>query len=124
MLAPSVSQLQPGSNRFGFGLFDRARNQVTDVPVALYVAPVSGGAAKGPFLARYESLKVEPQFQSRTVSSDPDAARSVYVADVRFHKPATTRSSAWPGSTTSSVVAAPAEPVVREEEERGPGEGR
>ena len=47
VLAPSVSQLQPGSNRFGFGLFDRARNQVTDVPVALYVAPVSGGAAKG-----------------------------------------------------------------------------
>jgi hypothetical protein len=87
VLAPSVSQLEPGTNRFGFGLFDRARAQITDVPVALYVAPVGGGPARGPFLARYQSLKVEPQFQSRTVASDPDAARSVYVADLKFGKP-------------------------------------
>ena len=113
VLAPSVSQLQPGSNRFGFGLFDRARNQVTDVPVALYVAPVSGGAAKGPFLARYESLKVAPQFQSRTVSSDPDAARSVYVADVRFDKPGDYQILGLARFDDRLVVAAPAEPVVR-----------
>ena len=87
VLAPSVSQLEPGKDRFGFGLFDRARNQITNVPVALYVAPVRGGTVHGPFLARYESLKVARQFQSRTVASDPDAARTVYVADVHFDKP-------------------------------------
>jgi hypothetical protein len=87
VLAPSVSQLEPGKNRFGFGLFDRARNQITDVPVAIYVAPVGGGPVRGPFLAHYESLKVDPPFQSRTVASDPNAARSVYVADPRFSKP-------------------------------------
>ncbi len=87
VLAPSVSQLEPGNNRFGFGLFDRARAQITDVPVALYAAPAGGGPARGPFLARYESLKVAPQFQSRTVASDPDAARSVYVADLRLKRP-------------------------------------
>jgi hypothetical protein len=87
ILAASVSQFGLGENRFGFGLFDRARNQITNVPVALYVAPAGGGPARGPFLARYESLKVAPQFQSRTVASDPDAARSVYVANLDFKKP-------------------------------------
>jgi hypothetical protein len=87
VLAPAVSQLEPGKNRFGFGLFDRARNQITDVPVAIYVEPVGGGPVRGPFLAHYQSLKVDPPFQSRTVASDPDAARSVYVADPRFSKP-------------------------------------
>jgi hypothetical protein len=86
VLAPSVSQLEPGRNRFGFGLFDRARAQIADAPVALYVAPAGGGEARGPFPARYESLKVKPQFQSRTTASDPDAARSVYVADLDLRR--------------------------------------
>ena len=87
VLAPSVSQLGPGKNRFGFGLFDRARNQITSVPVALYVAKVGGGPVSGPFLSHYESLKVDTPFQSRTVQSDPNAAKSVYVADLHFNKP-------------------------------------
>jgi hypothetical protein len=86
ILAPSVSQLEPGWNRFGFGLFDRARAQIADAPVALYVAPVRGGQARGPFTARHESLKVAPRFASRSVAEDPDAARSVYVADLRFRR--------------------------------------
>lgn len=84
VLAPSVSELGPGGNRFGFGLFDRARAQIADAPVALYVAPLGGGPARGPFPARYESLAVEPQFQSATSTTDPDSAQSLYVADVRF----------------------------------------
>lgn len=84
VLAPSVSELQPGGNRFGFGLFDRARAQIADAPVAVYVAPLGGGEARGPFPARYESLAVEPQFQSATSTTDPDSAKSLYVADVRF----------------------------------------
>ena len=71
MLAPSVSQFEPGSNRFGFGLFDRSRAQIADVPAAVYVAPVGGGQARGPIVARYESLAVKAQFQSRSVASDP-----------------------------------------------------
>jgi len=53
VLAPSVSLLEPGENRLGFGLFDRARKQIVDAPAALYVAPVSGGPVRGPFPARY-----------------------------------------------------------------------
>jgi hypothetical protein len=86
VLSQSVSQLEPGKNRFGFGLFDRARSQIADVPVAVYVAPLGGGEARGPFLARYESLAVKAQFQSRSVSSDPESAKALYVSDVTFPK--------------------------------------
>jgi hypothetical protein len=87
VLAPSVFALEPGMNRVGFGLFDRARKQIVDAPAALYVAPIKGGPVRGPFPARFESLEVKPQFQSEGVKADPDAATSVYVADVRFGKP-------------------------------------
>ena len=86
VLAPSVSVLEPGTNRIGFGLFDRARRQIADAPISLYIAPVDGGKVQGPFPARYESLAVKPQFQSRGTNSDPDAAQSVYVADLPLKK--------------------------------------
>jgi hypothetical protein len=87
VLAPAVSRLTVGGNRFGFGLFDRGRNQIADTQVALYVAPVGGGEARGPFVSSWESLKVDAPFQSQTVKSDPDSARSIYVADLRFSRP-------------------------------------
>ena len=87
VLSPSVSLLEPGANRFGFGLFDRARKQIVDAPAAIYVAPLEGGAVRGPFPARYESLEVKPQFQSEGVKADPDSATSVYVSRARFPKP-------------------------------------
>lgn len=86
VLAPSVSQYEPGPNRFGFGLFDRSRAQIQDVPAAVYVAPVGGGKARGPIVARYESLAVKAQYQSRSVASDPTAAKSLYVANLNFPK--------------------------------------
>jgi hypothetical protein len=87
VLAPAVSAFEPGDNRFAFGLFDRSRKQIADASVAVYVAPVGGGAARGPFTARWESLSVKPQFQSRTVAADPDAAKSVYVSHLKLDKP-------------------------------------
>jgi hypothetical protein len=86
ILAPSVSDLGPGKNRFGFALFKPDRSQIADATVAVYVAPSGGGPAQGPYLGRYESLAVKPQFQSKTVQQDPDAANSVYVADVDLPK--------------------------------------
>ena len=87
VLSPSVSVLEPGRNRVGFGLFDRAREQIIDAPAALYVAPFEGGRVRGPFPARFESLEVKPQFQSEGVKADPDSATSIYVANVRFDEP-------------------------------------
>jgi hypothetical protein len=87
ILAASVSQFEPGENRFGFALFDTARAQIAKAPVALYYAPVGGGPARGPVLARFEQMNVKPQFQSETVARDDDAANSLYVADLDLPKP-------------------------------------
>jgi hypothetical protein len=87
VLAPSVAVLVRGKNRFGFALFERDRAQIAEAEVALYLAPLGGGPARGPFPARYESLDVKPQFQSRQVASDPDSAKTLYVADVTFDRP-------------------------------------
>jgi hypothetical protein len=85
-LAPSVSLLEKGTNRVGFALFDNAGKQLSGAGVALYIGATDGSSARGPFLARAESLKVSPQFESKQTATDPDAARGVYVADVPFRK--------------------------------------
>jgi hypothetical protein len=53
----------------------------------VYVAPAGDGPAQGPYLARYESLAVRPQFQSRQTASDPNAAKSIYTTEIAFDKP-------------------------------------
>jgi hypothetical protein len=87
VLAPSGLELRTGKHRFGFALFTPAREQITDASVAVYAAPAGGGPASGPHLARWESLEVTPQFQSRQTASDPDAAKSIYTAEIPFDKP-------------------------------------
>ncbi len=90
-LAPSVSVLDTGVNRIGFALFDSAGKQIPGAPVALYIGRTNGADARGPFVARSESLKVPAQFESRQTATDPDSAHSVYVADVRFPRRGTFR---------------------------------
>lgn len=85
-LAPGTAVLEPGRNRFGFALFDRARRQFGEAPVALYVAPAGGGPVEGPFPAEGRSLRVRPRFESRSVATDPDAARSIYTAELPFRR--------------------------------------
>src|SRR3954469_19319159 len=87
VLAPSVSVLVPGKNRFGFGLFDRSRKQITDAPGAIYIARSENARAHGPYVARWESLEVKGHYLSKTVATDPDAAKTLYVTDVPFAKP-------------------------------------
>ena len=87
VLAPSGQEFRTGRQRLGFALFDPSRAQIADASVALYVAPAGGGPAKGPYLARYESLEVGPQFQSRQTASDPNAAKSIYTVQIPFERP-------------------------------------
>ena len=87
VLAPSGLELRTGAHRFGFALFNSSREQITDASVAVYAAPAGGGPAKGPYLARYESIAVSPQFQSQQTATDPDAAKSIYTAEIPFDKP-------------------------------------
>jgi hypothetical protein len=83
VLAPTVSVVAPGKDRYGFGLFDRARKQIAQAPVALYVEKSGSRKVSGPFLAHDLPLAVKPAFQSETVAKDPTAAKSLYVADLR-----------------------------------------
>jgi hypothetical protein len=87
VISPSGALYHPGRNRFGFAVFQVDRTQVTDADVALYAAPADGGRTQGPYPARVESLETEPAFTAETTSSDPDAAKAVYVADVVFDEP-------------------------------------
>ena len=87
VLAPSGAEFRTGEQRVGFALFRRDRSQITNASVAVYVAPLGGGPAKGPYLARYEDLSVRPQFQSRQTATDPNAAKSIYTAKIPFAKP-------------------------------------
>jgi hypothetical protein len=86
VLAPSVSVLTPGTNRFGFGLFDRSNKQITDAPGAIYVARNENSKAHGPYVARWETLEVKGHYLSKTVATDPNAAKTLYVADLPFKK--------------------------------------
>ena len=86
ILTPAVSVLDKGKNRFGFALFDEARTQLSGAQVAIYTARPDGTRVRGPFVARSESLAVTSGFASRTTTQDPDAAKSVYVADVPFDR--------------------------------------
>jgi len=84
ILAPTVSLLEKGSNRFGFALFDVARKELSGARVALYTARPDGTRVHGPYVGRSESLVVKSAFASKTTAQDPDAAKSVYVADTPF----------------------------------------
>jgi hypothetical protein len=86
ILAPTVSVLEKGDNRFAFALFDRAKNMLTGSEVVLYTADEQGNDVQGPYPARSESLAVKPQYVAKTTAQDPDAAKSVYVAEVPFKK--------------------------------------
>src|SRR5262249_14258288 len=87
ILAPSVSVLEPdATNRVAFALFDAARKQLTGAGVAVYISRPDGTDARGPFIAPSESLAVKPAFQTQTVAQDPNAAKSLSVADVPFRK--------------------------------------
>jgi hypothetical protein len=88
VLAPTVSHFVAGQkNRLGFGLFTSERAQIADARAAVYVARAGGGEAMGPYVAHYQSLDVKSQFESETTIKDPDAAKTLYVADIPFPKP-------------------------------------
>lgn len=83
VLSPAVLVLEPGKeNRFGFGLFDRSRKQISQAQAALYVADAQGRDVRGPFTAEWHSLAVEPEFQSESVTADPSSATSYYTAQI------------------------------------------
>jgi hypothetical protein len=108
IVEPAAMVFYPGPNRYPFEIFTRERSPISDAEVALYYAKVPapkpgaksksgnrGQAAKaeaqaldepavGPFPAKIESLATKPQFQAKTTSEDPGAAKVVYSTEFDF----------------------------------------
>jgi len=81
VVLPTSEVFDPGTDRYGFGVFTAGKEQVTDAKVALYFAHGADGRAMGPYPARIESLATKPAFIAQTTGQDPAAAKVVYVTD-------------------------------------------
>ena len=87
VVAPAGSDYTVGHNRFAFAVFKPDRTQITDADVAVYAAHGPTGKVEGPYPGKVESLATEPAFTAQTTSTDPDAAKAVYVTDIPFDQP-------------------------------------
>jgi len=86
VFSPAMSVLRVGENRFAFALFDTARAQIEPDAVAVYFSQTNGRRLRGPFVARKESLRVDPRFMSRQTQADLEGVQTFYVADVKVPK--------------------------------------
>jgi hypothetical protein len=84
VISPAGLVVEKGTSRLGLGVFTLAREAIDDAEVALYAAQGSNGVVRGPFPARIESLETDSAYASQTSSTDPDAARVVYVSELEL----------------------------------------
>jgi hypothetical protein len=112
VLAAALDHFVAGRNRYSFGLFTAARAQIADAPAAVYFARAGGGQARGPFVARYESLEVDPQFRSQTSAADQDAAKTLYVTELPVRRPGKYEVLGMARLDGRLVAAAAARPVI------------
>ena len=117
VLAPALDHFVAGRNRYSFGLFTAARAQIPDAQAAVYVAPAGGGAAQGPFVARYESLEVDTQFRSQSSAAYEDAAKTLYVTSLPLPRPGKYEVLGMALLDGRLVAAASARPVITVEAE-------
>jgi hypothetical protein len=121
-LAPSQGLLEPGRNRFGFGLFDRANRQIGDIKVGLYVSMGLDETAHGPYPVRFERIEIADRYRSKQTAEDPDSATSYYAADLSFRRPGAYLVSAIAELGNKLVATSPVQVVVRDDS-KVPGEG-
>jgi hypothetical protein len=75
---------EPGRNRLGFAIVDRANKQIDVSAVAVYTAKPDGTQVRGPFTARRESLDVDTRYRSAQTDSDLANGDTFYVADAVY----------------------------------------
>lgn len=116
--SPAGATFTQGRNRFGFGVFTVAGEQVTDADVAIYAAKRPDGNPQGPFPARVESLETETAFTAKTTADDPDAAKVVYVSDLVLDSPGewqlialVRQGDQLQAARVPSIVVAPDDPI-------------
>lgn len=84
VVSPAAQSFAVGVNRYPFGVFTVANEQVDDADVALYFARSAGGKVQGPLPAEVVSLEVKPAYRA---ASAGDAKTAYVVPKVNFDKP-------------------------------------
>ena len=80
VIAPAAQVFVKGPNRYPFGVFTLAQEQVEDADVAMYFARNGHSKVIGPYPAHFESLETKPAYRAQTSGAKGDA-KSVYVVD-------------------------------------------
>jgi hypothetical protein len=78
VIAPAAQVFEPGPNRYPFGVFTVAGDQISNADVALYFAKDSNGPVQGPLPARVASLETKPAYRAQG-SEGPGEAKTAYV---------------------------------------------
>jgi hypothetical protein len=87
VIAPAAQAFEVGPNRYPFGVFTVANEQVSDADAALYFARDENGPVQGPLPARVSSLETKPAYRAQGTEG-PGEAKTVYVVPkVNFDKP-------------------------------------
>jgi hypothetical protein len=110
VIAPAAQVFEPGPNRYPFGVFTVAGDQIGDADVALYFARDSGGPVQGPLPARVASLETKPAYRAQGSEGPGEATTAYVVPRVEFE-----RGGPWlaiavlkgPGGLESSRVPSP-----------------
>ena len=83
-LEPTLTTLSVGTNRVGFVLRDDANKMINGADLAIYTTAHDGTNARGPYVARSESLEVKTNFRAQ--NTDTGDVKSIYVADVPIRR--------------------------------------
>jgi hypothetical protein len=87
VVAPAAQSFEVGANRYPFGVFTVANEQVSDADVALYFAKGADGPVQGPLPAEVTSLETKPAYRAQG-GEGPGEATTVYVVpEVEFDRP-------------------------------------
>ncbi len=84
VVSPAAQSFVVGVNRYPFGVFTVANEQVDDADVALYFAKSAGGKVQGPLPAEVTSLEVKPAYRA---AGSGDAKTAYVVPKVNFDQP-------------------------------------
>jgi hypothetical protein len=86
VIAPAAQVFEPGPNRYPFGVFSVAGNQIGDADVALYFARDRDGPVQGPLPARVASLETKPAYRARGSEGPGEATTAYVVPRVEFDR--------------------------------------
>jgi hypothetical protein len=78
VIAPAAQAFEVGPNRYPFGVFTVANEQISDAGAALYFARDEHSPVQGPLPAQVSSLETKPAYRAQGTEG-PGEAKTVYV---------------------------------------------